>query len=314
MLSIEGTHPNLKRLSHSSRDLLHSCPRKYYLYKMLTNRIIRGVLEAEDSEHLRYGDVTGFGIQQYFLHKDLDQCYWEMFKRWPGGLDDESEKKKTFWHSLNAVDKFVPFYLDNYQHTELLHFDGIPAIELGFSIDCGDGYVYRGFLDALLIDRMNRKLIVYEGKTTGSYVTHSAMFQNSGQALGYKLVIDALVKKLGWKFQEDYSVSYCIYQTKKQEWSIMGPFMKTHVELALWVKNILMDCQLVDFYNGQDYWPQHGENCYNFGSVCQYFDICHMSDKYLLGVEDTSLIVPKPEDEKKYQFKFKLEDLLETLS
>lgn len=305
-------HLNLKRLSHSSRELLHSCPRKYFLYKMMTNRIVRGVLEQEDNEHLRFGSVVGLGVQEYFKTKDLDKCYWAMFNAWDGGLDDESDKRKTFWHSIYSIDRFTTFYMDNYQHTELLYFDGIPAVELGFSIDCGDGFVYRGFLDALLIDKMAMKLIVYEGKTTGSYQLHSAMYQNSGQALGYKLVIDALMKKLGWEFQSGFTVDYCVYQTKKYEWSIL-PFPKSHVELALWVKNILMDAQLIEFYSDQEYWPQHGESCYNFSSVCQYFDVCQMSDKFLLGAPIEE-IAPAPEKEDKYQFKFRLEDLLETLT
>lgn len=307
---LSPVHPNVSKMSHSSSNLLHSCPRKFYLYKMMKNRYVRGVLESEDSEDLKFGSAVGEGVQSAMAGTN---AYWDIFRSWKGGIDDEDglAKRKTFWHALYAVDRFIPFYNEHLSQCELLFFDGKPAVELGFIIDCGGGFEYRGKLDALLINKITNRLVPFEGKTTGMKFVHPAMYQNSGQALGYKLVTDVIARALGIPFQDQFTVAYSVYKCWQQAWEYME-FQKTHSQMALWIKNILEDIATIERHSDADYWPQHGESCYSFNKPCGYLDVCGYKDKLLLGAEPKD-ITPKMDKESDYPFKFKLEELVETL-
>lgn len=298
----DGIHPNLKLLSHSSDTLLHKCPKKYELYKL------GGKLDGEDNDqHLTFGDVVGVGVQDYLLHSSVNSAALTMFMRWHKMLDDEDgvRDKKTFWHCLYALDKFEGLRNSQLSHYELAAFNGKPALELGFSIDLGDGFFYRGFLDALFIDKIRNSLKVYEGKTTKFRNIHAAMFQNSGQGLGYSLVVDAISKQLGMELGSSYDVLYAVYKTGAYEWETFN-FSKSHTQRAMWLKNLLRDKQHIAEYAWDDYFPMHGENCFDFFRPCPHFGSCEIS---------SWLQYPKPvltvDDQSKYQFHFTLEELID---
>src|SRR5712664_2495357 len=142
-------HPVLKRLSHSSVLLLHTCPRKYQLRKLFQQ-------PEEESDDLSYGDVVGYGIQQLLIGRPLEEIWIEIFLRWGGDVieyDDKTEKKKkTLWHAYHSLNIFEGRYknvlLAQY---EVEIFNGKPAIELGFRINIGQGFEYRGYIDVVFI-------------------------------------------------------------------------------------------------------------------------------------------------------------------
>lgn len=299
-------HPNLKLLSNNSSVLSHKCPRKYELYKLWPPE---QSTEDEDDEHLNFGTVVGLGVQEYLRSSDERASKFYLFMAWNKFLDDAGgeRSKKTFWHALHALERFIGFRKTALSKFKLAYFNGQPATELGFSIDCGDGWFYRGFLDALLIDETNNELCVYEGKTTKNKDIHEAVYKHSGQGLGYSLLIDALAKLLGFGSSgSSFKVRYAIYKSFAYDWELLV-FNKTFTQRALWIKNIMLDKERITKYAEDGYFPMYGENCYDFFRPCKYFGICEMSNKYLVGENP----VVKVDDESKYPFKFNLMELIE---
>jgi hypothetical protein len=299
----KGIHPNLKQMSHSSNVMLHRCPRKYEISKLTPRVKFNG---PEDDEHLEFGKLIGIGVQEVLEHGNLNKAYITMMMAWKGILDDDAgeKAKKTFWHGLYGTDKFIVVRNSVFANCELVYFEGRPATELGFSIDMGDGFTYRGFLDALLYDKLHDELVVYEGKSTTSYNVNSAMFKNSGQGLGYSLIVDTIGQALGFK-KPSFKVNYCIYKTKAMEWDIL-PFTKSHTSRALWIKNLVDDKQDVIRRATEGYWPMRGESCFDYMRPCAFFETCEISTEFLLGEE----VEVRKEEADKYRFHFDLNELI----
>lgn len=300
----ENIHPNLLKSSHSSSVLLHKCPRKFELYKL-------GLLNRQDDdgdEHLEFGSIVGLGTQEYFVSNSKEASYITMLLNQKKSIEDDTgeRNKKTFWYALNALDKFTTF-----RHTELsryrvAEFDGKPASELGFILHCPDGSQFRGFLDLLLVDTYLGELIPYEGKTTKFSTVHEAIYKNSGQALGYSLITDAVASSLGMEVKSSFDVIYSIFKSSKMEWE-QQKFRKSHSQRASWIKNLLIDNSQVAQFSSMDYFPMHGENCFDFFKPCGAFGICELSNDALLGGVEAKETV---DDLSKYQFHFSLEEII----
>lgn len=271
-------HYNLRTLSYSGILTLHSCPRKFELYRLLPRAD-----EDDTAGHLAFGTVVGNGIQEYIVTSDLNKAILRVFLDWKDNLDSESGAKsaKTFWHAVWAVEKFVGFYAQELSNYEVAVFNGKPAVELGFDIDCGNGFRLRGKLDALLIHKVKREFLVIECKTTGLSNVSEAMYKNSAQAVGYGVVVDAVAHQSA-AVSNSYSVLYPVYKTKAQEWEPFR-FPKSYAQRALWIQSILYDIAHIEQYHEMEFFPQHGESCLSFNRACQFFGLCHLSNKHLVG-------------------------------
>jgi hypothetical protein len=300
-------HPNLKQLSHSSSVLLHGCPRRYELSKLSD----RGESVNEQDYHLDFGSVVGTATQDFLVTDSVNHAKLTALRHWKTSIDDDAglRDKKTFWHSLAAIDKFAGLRKTSLSRYKLAYINEKPAIELGFTIDCGNGFTYRGFLDALLIDTTRNELVVYEGKTTKFRNVHEAVYKHSGQSLGYSLIIDTIATLLDNEVGSSYKVLYSVYKSSAMEWEVF-PFIKNHTERALWIKNILIDKKRVVEYAEDDYFPMHGENCYNFFRPCPFFGTCTLSNKFVVGAEED--VAVRVDDASKYTYRFNLSELIET--
>lgn len=303
MITIDAIHPNLKQLSNSSNDTLHGCARRYELDKLSTRKD-----NATGDEHLDFGKIVGLGVQELLTHGDTKRAVFAMFLKWKNMLDDDAGEgaKKTFWHALHAVDKFVGLQKGELSHYQLANLNGRPATEVGFSVDCGSGFYYRGFIDAILINTFRKKLVIYEGKTTKNRTVHEATFKNSAQGMAYSIVLDRIVEILGYALGSAYEVDYCVYKTSVMEWEIFH-FLKSHTHRALWIKNILIDKKHVIEYATEEYFPMNGAYCYNFFKPCPHFDYCTISNAVLFK---GAKIVERVEKKEKYDFHFNLAELV----
>lgn len=302
-------HPNLKKLSHSSRNTLHGCARKYELYKLAPQLGVE--TDVSGDIHLDFGKVLGAAVQDYLIHEDINHAYMNAFMGWKEIIDLEDSNilkaKKTFWHILYALDKFVFVRKTAFGHYKLAYINNRPATELGFSIDCGDGFFYRGFVDAVLIHQVKKKLVVLECKSTKSYTVNEASFKHSGQALGYSVTLDHLAPLLDFPVESSYEVFYPVYKTLPYEWEIL-PFTKNNTQRARWIKDLLDDKQSVIRYAEEGYFPMRGEHCYSFFRQCPYFGTCEMSTELLVG-KNPEVMVEKTE---KYDYHFKLSDIIDS--
>lgn len=299
-------HPNLAQLSHSSSVLLHGCPRRYELSKLTPRKEDHG---NSGDTHLDFGSAVGNGAQELLVSNNINRAVLKVFTTWGKAIDDDegARDKKTFWFALHALDKFQGLQRTELSRYQLLYINGVPAVELGFSIDCGNGFAYRGFLDALLVDKVRNELVVYEGKTTKFKNVHEAVFKHSGQSLGYSLIVDRIAALLEREVTSSYKVIYSVYKSTAMEWELFH-FLKNHTERALWIKNILIDKAHIQEYAADDYFPMHGENCYNFFRPCEFFGTCTLSNKYLVGSD----VAVRVDDPKRYTYNFNLAELIET--
>jgi len=170
MDTTSAVHPKLKQISYSSVLNLHSCPRRFQLSKLQEKVSLdsEGNPLPETNVTFAYGHAVGAGIQEYLLSQDLFRAVWKAFLEWDADLlDEETKAQKSIWFAVHAVEKFVPVYngthLDEY---ELCYVDNLPAIELSFSIVLPNGFIYRGFVDAVLKHKHTGQLLVLELKTT----------------------------------------------------------------------------------------------------------------------------------------------------
>jgi hypothetical protein len=299
--------PRLKLLSHSSRTQLHKCPRKYQLYRLAATEVPL-IREAAVSQGVTfaYGKAVGVGVQSAMEGKTETQVYIDTLLEWDVDLLDENPKQnKSFWLALFAVQKFIALrdggFLEDY---ELVYYKGKPAVELSFQILLPNGYKYRGFLDAALQHRVTKEVMVLENKTS-SGSANSAMFKNSGQALGYSVVLDILFPEMS-----AYSVLYLVYETKTMEY-VELPFTKSLLQRALWLQELLIDTQLIDTYHSYGTYPMHGESCYDFFRDCEYLGICTLSTDIQIKPLTQQMLDKIAKDSESYDFTVDFYDLIE---
>lgn len=298
-------HYNLRTLSYSGLLTLHSCPRKFELYRLLP----RGI-ETDEEGHLGFGAVVGNGIQELLVTRSIDKAFFRAFLDWDDELDSPRGEKhqKTFWHALQAIQNFTEVMNGPLASYEVAEFNGKPATELGYRIDLGDGFTIRGKLDALLVHRVTREFLPLECKTTGSYTVHEAMYQNSSQGLGYGVVIDTVAHQME-KETNSYDVVYPVYQTRKSEWTVFR-FNKSNNQRALWLQDILLDKQAIQQFSDLEYFPKRGESCMSFNRECPHFGLCTMSNSAL--IDDPESIPVKLDKVTEYPLEYSIYDLIET--
>lgn len=300
--------PRLKLLSHSSRTTLHTCPRKYQLYRLSSQTIsLNTEKETEQGVTFAYGTAVGVGIQSALESKSENEVYMDTFLSWDTDLLDNTPRhNKSFWTALFAVKKFMALrkegYLDEY---ELVYYKGKPAVELSFQIILPNGFKYRGYVDGVLKHKLTGQIMVLECKTTSGNA-NSSQYKNSGQALGYSVILDILFPELS-----SYTVLYLVYESKTYEYKEL-PFEKTLLQRALWLQELLIDCQLVELYESYSTYPMHGESCFSFFKDCEYLSLCTLSTKNLTKPLTKDILEQIESDSNGYDFTVDFYKLVES--
>lgn len=291
-------------LSYSSLLTLHSCPRKFQLYKL--SAVPESEIDQSSSVTFAYGHAVGTGIQDILEGRSEEETLWRHFLAWDVDLfSDNPKQNKSFWSAWIAIRQFANMrengYLDGY---ELVWYEGKPASELSFSIALPDGFIYRGFVDAVLQHKDTQEVLVLECKTSSAAAVNPAQYKNSAQAIGYSIVLDAIFPALS-----SYKVLYLVYQSKASEY-IQLPFKKSFYQRALWIQELLLDVEMIKMYEAASIYPMHGESCYSFFKECEYYNSCTLSTRHL-----TKSLTPEQEDKidhelDRYQIRITLEDLI----
>ena len=292
--------PRLLLLSHSSRTTLHRCPRKYQLQKIASTPF-----HKEENVTLAFGTVVGLGIQCVLENKPINTVIMEMLLAWrlPDLYEEEEKTKKSFFLAIFAVQQFTAIRNGALAEYELAYFNGKPAVELSFRIALPDGFKYRGFVDVVLRHKTTGKLLVLEVKTTGAKTVTEATYKNSGQALGYSLILDAIAPH-----ESEYEVWYLVYLSSTQQFEIL-PFRKHYSDRAFWIQELLMDVERIQYYENNGRYPSYGESCYDFFRVCQFYSNCQMSTAMLSIAYDPETMADKNE----YLLELSLLDLVQRL-
>jgi hypothetical protein len=295
------TDYRIRQLSYSSLLLLHSCPRKFQLYKLRTT--FREEERESQTITFAFGHLVGEAIQLALEGKSTTEIMWKMFLAWPVDIFARDDRQaKSLWEAYLALQRFLALrqqgFLKDYK---LVYFQDKPACELSFAINLPGGYRYRGHVDAVLQHVITGKILVLECKTTSSKALNPSIFKNSAQAIGYSIVLDHLFKDLS-----SYEVLYLVYQTHEKDY-VPIPFEKTYLQRALWIRQLLLDVDIIKMYEEAQIYPMHGESCVSFGRDCEYINHCTLSTKYL-----TKKATEKDLDMVEYQVTVNLLDLLDS--
>lgn len=295
----------LRQLSHSSRQLLSLCKRKFQLQRL---RAVAGTVEDEEARSksvtFAFGHIVGEALELTFAGKSEWEIIWAMFQMWdaPDLFSNNEREGKSFWEGIMAAQKFWAAqqsgFLDEY---EVVTFNGKPAVQLSFCINLPNGFRYRGHVDAVLRHKTSGKILVLEGKTTKNLIVNPATYKNSGQAIGYSIVLDHLFPELS-----SYEVLYLVYQTKSREYNPI-PFTKTYLQRALWIRELLLDVEFIERCVDADVFPMNGDACTSFGRDCEYLQTCTLSTRFL-----TKPCTQEAEDKTDYTVTVSLIDLLNT--
>ena len=299
----------LQQLSYSSNLLLHRCPRAFQLYKLGADK---PSISEKSQVTFSLGHIVGNGVQGLLQGKSMNEIYWESFLMWEADLfAEDSKANKSFWESMIAVERFA-YVRDSslLKDYELVYYipegktETVPAVELSFIITLPNRFKYRGYVDAVLKHKVTGAILVLEVKSTGLKAVNPASYKNSAQAIGYSVVLDVLFPELS-----AYEVLYLVYQTSNREYLPL-PFKKSYLQRALWIQELLLDCDTIMMYEKAGVYPMRGENCVHFFRDCEYLNICTLSTKNL-----TVPITPEQEaqiaqDHSAFHIALHVEDLI----
>jgi len=308
-IHIEGIDPRLQLLSHSSRGTLNKCARKYQLYRLSSTKCDNedDLADSYQQATFDYGTIVGIGIQSILQGKSVDSILIECLLEWKEDfLLRNNKQAKSFWEAVFAIQQFQRIVDDGYlEDYELVEYQGKPAVELSFRITLPNGFKYRGYIDGVLRHKLTGAIVVLEDKTTSYRNVNPAQYKNSGQALGYSIILDHIFPKLS-----SYTVLYLVYSTPLKEF-VELPFEKSSLQRALWLTELLMDTKKVEMYEAFGVYPMNGDFCYDFYRECEYLGLCTMStDKLTKPL--TQKILDDIADREVYDFDLNFVDLIET--
>lgn len=292
--------PRIKNLSYSSLLTLHKCPRKYQLQKLQAQT--EASEDSESSITFGFGHIVGHGIQCAMQDFSEDRIIWEMFLMWEPDLLAENPKQvKSFWYGVLAVQKFLALRENGFlAYYELVWYEGKPACELSFRITFPDSFLYRGFVDVVLKNKITGEVMILELKTSSSTALNPATYKNSAQAIGYSVVLDVIEPELS-----SYKVLYLVYTTKSLEYNQLW-FDKSYLQRALWIRELLLDIESIKMYEEASIYPMRGESCFDFYRECFYLNLCTLPTEMLTD--------PFSEEDLKveeFQIELTLSDLIE---
>ena len=277
----------LRRISYSSRELFALCERKFELYrKNKKPEETSEILNSKSGCNFAFGHLVGEGIQLTLQGHEWDTILFQLFLHWKPDLMLYVEStKKSFWHGILAVQKFRAAYeaglLEGWEilssEEVLTHFGTTEAVEVPFAITLPNGFIYIGFVDAILWHPETGRVMILEIKTTASKIISPAQYKNSSQALGYSVILDKLFPDLS-----SYDVKYLIYSSTMEDWTVYD-FGKSFLARAQWLQELLMDCQRIELCEKMGVFPMRGGSCRSFNQDCQYFEnpACTMSNAYV---------------------------------
>lgn len=290
------------RLSHSSRNLLRGCERKYYLTrhkKLDTLTDIAPPDTDKNNTHLDFGSALGIGVQALLVTEDLHFAMWKMIYSF--NFADETATKNI----LSLIAGLKAFHEQwNYDEWEVAEYNGLPAAELSFKIilnpDTGD-YTC-GFMDLVMKNKRTGYYTVVEVKTTGvKFQDVAPMYSNSDQGVGYSVVLDNIVGE-----QATFHVLYLVLQLKHNnilpDWHFL-PFLKTKKDRLEFLLAQQLDYEYLKQLETIDFWPMRGNHCMTFGKTCHLYGVCGLET-----LKELPFQPPRPEAD--WTFTYNIQDLV----
>ena len=284
------------RLSHSAFDSFHTCERKFQLDRLLVNSIPK-----QEYATTVFGKAFGAGVAEYMISQDVDKAIFTLYTSYWPVLEDEKRTEEVCAALLLAT---IP-KLDNLlQDWEVAYFNNKPSAELSFRLNIDDRFYFVGYIDLVIKNKWTGRSAIMEVKTTAlNLFDLSPLYQNSGQALGYSIVLDKIVGES----QSEYDVLYLVGQIGA------GNGFSPNIHTLLYPKNLQdrmnwfitlgMDVQRLHTMLENNIFPMRGSNCLQYMKGCPHLGVCnlHGLDQYK----------PEEEDLIKYDFTYDLDDVIQ---
>lgn len=292
------------RLSYSAIDTLLTCERMFQL-----DRLLVGAPTKQDYPATVFGKAFGEGVSTYLLTQDIDKAIYAAWKAYYPILEDD---KRTEEILINLLIVAKPRLDDLLMDWEVAVFDGKPSVELSFRLNNlvespNHNIYFVGYVDVVLKNRWTGRYAILENKTTGMNLFDlDPLYKNSGQALGYSIVLD----KIAGVNNSEYDVLYLVGQLNSKTSGGFSPtvhvksFPKTLQDRLNWFIALSMDAgrlvQMLDF----NVFPMRGGSCLQYMRPCKHFGTCSMQglDEYKEIEEDTI----------DYQFVYDLGELVDS--
>ncbi len=285
------------RLSHSALDVLHVCERKFQLDRLLVSELS----EREEWPSTVFGRAYGEGVASYMTHQDPDLALFKTFMAYWPILEEE---RKTQEICMSLVLSSIP-HLDNLlMDWEVATFNGKPAIELSFRLNIDSRFYFVGYIDLVLRNKWTGVHGIMEVKHTGLNIYDlSPLYQNSGQALGYSIVLDKIVGEA----QSNYEVLYFAGQLgsgngfSPKIHTMIYP--KTLQDRLNWFITLGMDVERLHLMLDNNVFPLRGASCLQYMKPCKHLGTCnlHGLDTYKEEIEDTIV----------YDFNYQLDEVIQ---
>ncbi len=296
------------RLSTSSRDLFLECERKYQLVELL-----EGNERESHSAIFSFGHGWGDGVVEYLITGDLDAAvYRAWLSYWPH-LEDITSLRLEEWCVQGL--RQAQHKLDSIREVwEVAEFNGKPARELGFHIDINERFYWQSAMDAVLRHKRDSYLGVFECKHTFSYLDDiTPMYKNSGQALGYSIVLDQIAQQPLASFPLHYFIGQWIRGELPKVTIHHYQWRKTLLDRLNWFLTLGVDVQRLQQLLDMGLFPMRGHSCLKYNKPCQFFGTCNLrsndvwkTDEYFLKTKNAHI----QEVEANIQFRFKLDDIV----
>lgn len=287
------------RLSHSSRELLHVCERKFQIEKLLA-----GPVAKEESAHFSYGHAMGAGVATYLATGSKEAALYQCWiNYWPVVENDQKTEAFALHHMIGAFTT-----LDNLlQDYEVAEFRGAPAVELSFKLNINPTKYYVGHIDVVLRHKATGKYFVLEVKTTALQLLDIApLYKHSGQAVGYSIALDQIVGEE----LSTYGVLYFVIQLPhykstdfRCKYHILD-FPKTLVDRLNWFVGLGLDVQHLEAMQQLNIFPQRGGSCVQYNKPCYHYGTCGLQN-----FDEPKQFEP---DDKEYTFEYDLDTLIES--
>ena len=275
-----------KGLSYSRVEMASACPRKFEIAAKFR------LAPRVESATFAYGHAVGAGVQYCLAGKDFNHVMLQVLFNYDypfekQGSDSEQRSKKSYWWALDTIERFYKMYtsgqmpyLAGWEVAKFTNSDGVkvPAVELTFVVDMGEGWTYEGHIDLVLYNPISNRYLVLELKTTGGKFVDEATYANSDQAVGYGVVIDTIAGNI--KASASFDVLYLVNKTSDGSFQPML-FTKTPKDKAEWLMKLLTMQQQVAMYEGNQFYPKYGQSCMDYYRRCEYFNHCKSDNEQL---------------------------------
>jgi hypothetical protein len=280
-----------KGLSYSRVEMKLACSRKFEIAAKYR------LMPRTESATFAYGHAVGAGVQYTIAGRTFNHVMLQVLFNYDYPFDklgtaSEQRSKKSYWHALDTVEMFYKAYtsgqmpyLAGWEVAKFKNANGdiLPAVELTFVIDMGDGWTYEGHIDLVLYNPVTNRYMVLELKTTGGKVVDEATYSNSDQAVGYGVVIDTIAGNLS--ASASFDVLYLVNKTVDQ---VFLPFLftKKPSDKAAWLFKLLIQREEVERYEAYGFYPPNGQSCMDYYRRCEYYTHCKRDNSELEAISN----------------------------